>query len=258
MCPQHNLVFCSKRVSLSFFFFSFFFYQLHPFLTPYQALDTYDEVRRTIGEDRYTLTAAIDVFRRLGDWESALPLLDRLGGLCTNPDRGLRTSTNAVISAMGPDNYRRARELVTRAAEKWGLAGDHVTYGTLLLSASEQLLPLVRLPGSAAPESPSAGSMSGRRTAAEGWLTAGGEGGGGSGQRLAAGETVELLRMAAKANAMPSESCLNMVMFRLARSGAWEEATAFIDAIAAEGLQVSRNQASYGCTVMFVARGGRG
>ncbi|CAN0426366.1 unnamed protein product, partial [Ectocarpus sp. 12 AP-2014] len=106
-----------------------------------QALDTFEDLDRTIGADGYTLTAIIDVLRRLGDWRRALTLLDRLTELGVTANRGLRTSVNAVLSAMGPDNYRRARELVVKATVEWGVDGDVVTYGTLLLLASARLPP---------------------------------------------------------------------------------------------------------------------
>ncbi|CAN0594112.1 unnamed protein product, partial [Laminaria digitata] len=62
----------------------------------------------------YTLTATIDVLRRLGDWRRALPLLERLAALGIPAEKGLLTSTNAVVSAMGADNFGRARRLVER------------------------------------------------------------------------------------------------------------------------------------------------
>lgn len=109
---------------------------------------------------------------------------------------------------MGPDDYREGLRLVERSAEEWGVEGDVVTYGTLLLAASEQLPPLEALLPS-------------------------GEG---------EGEAVRILRLAVAANAVPSESCLNMVMFGLARSGLWEEASAFVEVIEMAGRRVSRNQ----------------
>ena len=180
---------------------------------PFQALDTFENLERTVGADGYTLTAVIDVLRRLGDWRRALPLLERLDALGVPADRGFRTSINAVLSAMGPDNYHEARDLAARAAEEWGVKGDMVTYGTLLLAASEHLL-LLPAPSPLEPQPDRGGE----------------------------GDTVQILRLAASANAVPSESCLNMVMFGLARSGQWEEAAAFVEEVERAGRRVSRNQ----------------
>ncbi|CAM9283116.1 unnamed protein product, partial [Scytosiphon promiscuus] len=210
-----------------------------------QALDTYRDLDRTVGADGYTLTAVIDVLRRVGDWRRALPLLDRLAALGVPADRGLRTSVNAVLSAMGPENYRGARELAQRAAVDWGVDGDIVTYGTLLLLASARLpppAPLVPAGGSA--EGTDRGvSKASRRSSRGGDGAAGGEGervleeqGGGG------WETVTVLRWAVAAKAVPSEACLDMVVFGLARDGLWEEASAFVGAIEESGLKVSRHQ----------------
>lgn len=258
-----------------------------------QGLDTYETLERTIGADGYTLTATIDVLRRLGDWQRALPLLDRLAALGIPADKGLRTSTNAVVSAMGADNFGRARKLVERAEEEWGVRGDTVTYGTLLLSASERLPPPVPLSTVSAAAAAAASSAEAEVTREGGGLEGAGmgkiggvervrrvrrvrkmrgveggraggesrgegagevgaivEGGEGAEEGVAAErewETVSLLRSAAFVRAVPSESCLNMVLFRLARNGSWEEARAFVEAIERLGLRVSRNQASFVC-----------
>lgn len=60
-------------------------------------------------------------------------------------------------------------------------------------------------------------------------------------------ETVRMLRLCKATDNEPSESCLNMSMFNLARSGAWQEATALVNAIASLGIQVSRNQVTFLC-----------
>eukprot|EP00752_Nemacystus_decipiens_P016473 g14726.t1 len=219
-----------------------------------QALDTYADLDRTIGVDGYTLTAVIDVLRRLGDWRRALPLLDRLAGLGVSANQGLRTSVNAVLSAMGPDNYRRAKELVEKAAVDWGVDGDIVTYGTLLLLASARLPPPAPLssPGAAVvlPEAASAVAVEPRdpwsspsrarprgdgRSIEEGGTAA-------DGMEHGKWETVNVFWRAVGAKAVPSEACLDMVVFALARDGLWEEASAFVRAIEEAGLTVSRHQ----------------
>lgn len=227
--------------------------------------------------DGYTLTAVIDVLRRLGDWRRALPLLERLVELGVSANQGLRTSVNAVLSAMGPDNYRRARGLEARAAAEWGVDGDIVTYGTLLLLAS------ARLPS---PALLSSSSCSGKETAAGAGAGAAavvvdGNGdddsrGGAASSFLGGGrsdggreeegkmkkkeeeeeedggwETVNILWEAVSAKAVPSEACLDMVIFALARAGVWEEATAFVEAIEQAGLTVSRHQVGFYFLVEF-------
>lgn len=225
-----------------------------------QALEVFDSVEQTIGADGYTLTAIIDVLRRLGDWSTAIPLLDRLAALDVPPEQGLRTSVNAVLSAMGPDNYRRAKELATRAAEHWNCPGDVVTYGTLMLFASEQLPPLAPLsqgdgskgkgqqypPPSEEHERKDGGvfRIGGRGGVGGGASGSGGVGGSRAGSRRSGREkeTVQVLRSSVDARAVPGESCLNMVMFRLAKGGAWEEAAAFVEAMKRKRIKVSRNQ----------------
>ncbi|CAM9449620.1 unnamed protein product, partial [Ectocarpus fasciculatus] len=207
-----------------------------------QALDTFEDLDRTIGADGYTLTAVIDVLRRLGDWRRGLALLDRLNELGVTANRGLRTSVNAVLSAMGPDNYRRARELVVKATVEWGVDGDVVTYGTLLLLASARLPPPAPLGVAGAP-SPSTAATAAVRPASA-YPTGGPLAGGEEGVQEEAGqwETVNVLRWAVGAKEVPSEACLDMVVFGLARDGLWEEATAFVEAIGQAGLKVSRHQ----------------
>lgn len=214
-----------------------------------KALDTFEDLDRTIGADGYTLTAFIDVLRRLGDWRQALTLLDRLNELGVTANRGLRTSVNAVLSAMGPDNYRRARELVVKATVEWGVDGDVVTYGTLLLLASARLPPPAPLGVAGAP-SPAAAAAAVPPASA---YPAGGLFGGEGGEEEESGqwETVNVLRWAVAAKQVPSEACLDMVVFGLARDGLWEEATAFVEAIGQAGLKVSRHQV--GC---FLGRDG--
>eukprot|EP00903_Cladosiphon_okamuranus_P008809 g8436.t1 len=222
-----------------------------------QALDTYADLDRTIGVDGYTLTAIIDVLRRLGDWRRALPLLDRLAGLGVSANQGLRTSVNAVLSAMGPDNYRRAKELVEKAAVDWAVDGDIVTYGTLLLLASTRLPPPAPLSSGAAVFLTSAAAVdieprvrssprAGRGRGAEGRLLEQGEPAAAAAvvERRKDGkwETVNVFWRAVGAKAVPSEACLDMVVFALARDGLWDEASAFVQAIEEAGLKVSRHQ----------------
>ncbi|CAM9679718.1 unnamed protein product, partial [Ectocarpus sp. 8 AP-2014] len=208
-----------------------------------QALDTFEDLDRTIGADGYTLTAVVDVLRRLGDWRRALALLDRLNELGVTANRGLRTSVNAVLSAMGPDNYRRARELVLKATVEWGVDGDVVTYGTLLLLASARLPPPAPLGAAGAP-SPAAAAAAAAAVPPASAYPAGGSFGGEGGEEEESGqwETVDVLRWAVAAKEVPSEACLDMVVFGLARDGLWEEATAFVEAIGLSGLKVSRHQ----------------
>lgn len=228
-----------------------------------QALDMYDNVERSIGADGYTLTATIDVLHRMREWRRALSLLERLAGLGVPPERGLRTAMNAVLAAMGPDNYVHARELVERAADEWGVTGDFATYGTLLLSASNQLPP-------PPPLSPALEAGASSPSPEEGVLLLGAEGDGDGGraggraaaavptaQRLGVWETVRILRLAVAVKAVPSESCLNMAMFGLARNGSWEEASAFVEAVARAGLRVSRNQVGWSriCFAVCIAQG---
>ncbi|CAM9812888.1 unnamed protein product, partial [Hapterophycus canaliculatus] len=208
-----------------------------------QALDTYHDLDRTVGADGYTLTAVIDVLRRIGDWRRALPLLDRLAALGVPADRGLRTCVNAVLSAMGPDNYGRARELAARAAVDWGVDGDIVTYGTLLLLASARLPPPAPLlPAGDQAEGTGQGFPRGSRRSSRGGDGAGKEEDGLLEDGDAGWETVTILRRAVAAKAVPSEACLDMVVFGLARDGLWEEASAFVEAIEQSGLKVSRHQ----------------
>lgn len=215
-----------------------------------KALDTFEDLDRTIGADGYTLTAVIDVLRRLGDWRRGLGLLDRLNELGVTANRGLRTSVNAVLSAMGPDNYGRARELVVKATVEWGVDGDVVTYGTLLLLASARLPPPAELGVAGAPSLSSAAAAVAPLASA---YPAGGPFGGEEGDEEGGGqcETVNVLRWAVGAKEVPSEACLDMVVFGLARDGLWEEATAFVEAIGQAGLKVSRHQV--GC---FLVRDG--
>ena len=227
-----------------------------------KALDTYADLDRTIGVDGYTLTAIIDVLRRLGDWRRALPLLDRLAGLGVSANQGLRTSVNAVLSAMGPDNYRRARELVEKAEVDWGVDGDIATYGTLLLLASARLPPPAPLSSGAAalavlpaaravavePRVQSSPRGAGRGRGAKGRLLEEGEVAAAAAaesresRQNGKWETVNVFRRAVEAKAVPSEACLDMVVFALARDGLWEEASAFVQAIEEAGLKVSRHQ----------------
>ncbi|CAM9449134.1 unnamed protein product [Ectocarpus sp. 13 AM-2016] len=209
-----------------------------------QALDTFEDLDRTIGADGYTLTAVIDVLRRLGDWRRALALLDRLTELGVTANRGLRTSVNAVLSAMGPDNYRRARELVVKAAVEWGVDGDVVTYGTLLLLASARLPPPAPLGVPGAPSLAAAAAAAAAAVPPGSAYPAGGPLGGEGGEEEESGqwETVNVLRWAVAAKEVPSEACLDMVVFGLARDGLWEEATAFVEAIGQAGRKISRHQ----------------
>lgn len=219
-----------------------------------KALDTYADLDRTIGVDGYTLTAIIDVLRRLGDWRRALPLLDRLAGLGVPANQGLRTSVNAVLSAMGPDNYRRAKELVEKAAVDWAVDGDIVTYGTLLLLASARLPPPAPLSSGAPVVLPSAAAVAFEPRArsspragreAKGRLLEEGEAAAAAAaERRENGkwETVNVFWRAVEGKAVPSEACLDMVVFALARNGLWEEASAFVQAIEEAGLKVSRHQ----------------
>ncbi|CAM9133805.1 unnamed protein product [Ectocarpus sp. 4 AP-2014] len=206
-----------------------------------QALDTFEDLDRTIGADGYTLTAVIDVLRRLGDWRRALALLDRLTEVGVTANRGLRTSVNAVLSAMGPDNFSRARELVVKATVEWGVDGDVVTYGTLLLLASARLPQPAPLGVTGAPSLAAAAAAAVPPGSA---YPAGGPFGGEGGEEEESGqwETVNVLRWAVAAKEVPSEACLDMVAFGLARDGLWEEATAFVEAIGQAGLKVSRHQ----------------
>lgn len=224
--------------------------------TETKALDTYADLDRTIGADGYTLTAVVDVLRRLGDWRRALPLLDRLVGLDVSANQGLRTSVNAVLSAMGPNNYRRAKELVEQAAVDWGVSGDIVTYGTLLLLASARLPPPAPLSsGAAAAVLPAAAAVAvavepRTRSPGAGRVRGGAEerlpeeGGEEAAERREDGkwETANVFWRAVEAKAVPSEACLDMVVFALARDGLWEEASAFVEAIEEAGLTVSRHQ----------------
>ena len=227
-----------------------------------KALDTYADLDRTIGVDGYTVTAVVDVLRRLGDWRRALPLLDRLAGLGVSANQGLRTSVNAVLSAMGPDNYRRAKELVEKAAVDWGVDGDIVTYGTLLLLASARLPPPAPLSSGAAVVLPAAAAVAVEPRARSPPPLRAGRGVDGrsfeEGETAAAAataekredgkwETVNLLWRAVEANTVPSEACLDMVVFALARDGLWEEASAFVQAIEEAGLTVSRHQVGLSC-----------
>lgn len=221
-----------------------------------KALDTYEDLDQTIGVDGYTLTAVVDVLRRLGDWRRALPLLDRLVDLGVSANQGLRTSVNAVLSAMGPDNYRRARRLEAKAAAEWGVDGDIVTYGTLLLLASARLPSPALLSCSGAGTAPAvvvddddswgevASSCVGGSRSDGGAVVGVKERGEGEHTEEEDGkwETVKILRAAVAAKAVPSEACLDMVVFSLARGGVWEEATAFVEAIEQAGLAVSRHQ----------------
>ncbi len=217
-----------------------------------QALDAFADLDRTIGADGYTLTAVIDVLRRLGDWRRALTLLERLAGLGVSASQGLRTSVNAVLSAMGPDNYRRATGLVARAAAEWGVSGDIVTYGTLLLLASARLPPPAPLcTGSAAAAAAAAAAFTvdGSRDESSRGLWRGRSVDGGEDEDRERGggkwETVNVLWRAVAAKAVPSEACLDMVVFALARVGSWEEAKAFVGAMEEAGLAVSRHQVSF-------------
>lgn len=306
-----------------------------PFYNLRQALDIYEELERTLGPDAYSLTAVIDVLRRIGDWRRALPLLERLATSGLEPEDGLQSATNAILSAMAPANYSQARALAVRAEVEWGVRADVVTYGTLMLAASAHAPP-TPLPSTFVSMDLDMSSMMPRQTRPDmisrkrrselegdgrgrgrgegigvGVRVAGrkdsidydyehdydydeddssdeydhgtrsGNGGrnvavvrlGGEGRidgKISAGvtsavagsgrgfvgrgrgegegeeETVELLRRAVAAKVVPSESCLNMVMFNLARGGAWGEATAFVDAVGSLGLCVSRNQVGNG------------
>lgn len=221
-----------------------------------KALDTYADLDRTIGVDGYTVTAVIDVLRRLGDWHRALPLLDRLAGLGVSADQGLRTSVNAVLSAMGPDNYRRAKELVEKAALDWGVGGDIVTYGTLLLLASARLPPPAPLSSGAAVVLPAAAAVAvepraGRLGGVNGGLLEEGEATGS--REEGKWETVNVFWTAVEAKAVPSEACLDMVVFALARDGLWEEASAFVQAIEEAGLTVSRHQVGLSFFLSFMS-----
>lgn len=102
-------------------------------------MDVYEQLEHSVGPDAYSLTATIDVLRRLGDWRRALPLLERLAEIGLPPEAGLRTSLNAVLAGMGASNYHEAKALVRRARVEWDVRGDAVTYGTLILAASEQV-----------------------------------------------------------------------------------------------------------------------
>ncbi|CAB1110596.1 unnamed protein product [Ectocarpus sp. CCAP 1310/34] len=203
-----------------------------------QALDTFEDLDRTIGADGYTLTAVIDVLRRVGDWRRALALLDRLTELGVTANRGLRTSVNAVLSAMGPDNYRRARELVEKATVEWGVDGDVVTYGTLLLLASARLPPPAPLGATGTPSLAPAAAAAAAVPPGSAYPADGPFGGeGGQEEESGQWETVNVFRWAVAAKEVPSEACLDMVMFGLARDGLWEEATAFVEAIGQAGLK---------------------
>lgn len=220
-----------------------------PGTTKPKAMDTYADLDRTIGVDGYTLTAVVDVLRRLGDWRRALPLLDRLAGLGVSANQGLRTSVNAVLSAMGPDNYRRAKELVEKAAMDWSVSGDVVTYGTLLLLASARLPPPAPLSSNGAAVLPAAAAVAVEpraRSSRAGRVAEGRpfEEAEAAAERREDGkwETVNVFWRAVEAKAVPSEACLDMVVFDLARGGLWEEASEFVRAIEEAGLTVSRHQ----------------
>lgn len=227
-----------------------------------QAIDTYEELERTLGPSNYSLTAVIDVHRRMGNWRRALALLERLAALGVSPEDGLRTCTNSVIASMGSAHYAQARRLAARAAREWGVRGDVVTYGTLLLASSELAPPTpTKSPSGFPPFREALGEGTGnsedgddagggRAPRNERSLGQGGgvARGGGRGAELEPGtarlasETVELLRRAAWADAVPGEACLNMVMFNLSRGGAWAEAAAFLETMESLDLKVSRSQ----------------
>lgn len=160
---------------------------------------------------------------------------------------------NAVLSAMGPDNYPRARELASRAAVDWGVDGDIVTYGTLLLLASARLPP-------PAPLVPAGGATEGigQRFSKGSRRLSSGEGDGvGGGEEDGEWETVTILRRAVAAKAVPSEACLDMVVFGLARDGLWDEASAFVEEIGQSRLKVSRHQVRLSCLSHFFCATGR-
>ncbi|CAN0051213.1 unnamed protein product, partial [Choristocarpus tenellus] len=195
-----------------------------------------------VGPDSYTLTAVIDVLRRGRDWRKALPVLEELAHT-GEVGKGLLTSLNALLEPLGREDFSEARMLLRRAQVEWGLEPDGATYGTLMLAVSKGIGELDSGFGENRVNPGEGGrgreGLDGVRGVIRG---RDGTEGGGAGKSTALEELVTLVCEAAALGAVPNASCLNLVMFNLARRGAWVEAAAFVSVMRGRGLAISRKQ----------------